>query len=103
MAKAAMDKINKEPRELNYINPLNWAHEREYRLAIPLRKNEEPWNTDPYHPEEIAELYLGLEMEEGNVGRVISMAIATNPKITIYKVKRTPDGIFGFDQRSNSA
>jgi hypothetical protein len=24
---------------------LNWAHEREYRSAIPLRKNEEPWDT----------------------------------------------------------
>jgi hypothetical protein len=82
---------------------LNWAHEREYRSAIPLRKNEEPWDTVPYHPEEITELYLGLEMEEANAGRVISMALAINPKIAIYKVKRTPDGILGFDRRSNSA
>jgi hypothetical protein len=82
---------------------LNWAHEREYRSANPLRKNEEPWDTVPYHPEEITELYLGLEMEEANAGRVISMALAINPKIAIYKVKRTPDGILGFDRRSNSA
>jgi hypothetical protein len=82
---------------------LNWAHEREYRSAIPLRKNEESWDTVPYHPEEITELYLGLEMEEANAGRVISMALAINPKIAIYKVKRTPDGILGFDRRSNSA
>jgi hypothetical protein len=43
---------------------LEWAHENEYRLDIPLRQNEEPWNTLPYHPEEIVELSLGLAMEK---------------------------------------
>jgi Protein of unknown function (DUF2971) len=35
-----------------YTKTFEWAHENEYRLAIPLRQNEEPWNTLPYHPEE---------------------------------------------------
>jgi hypothetical protein len=50
-----------------YTKTLEWVHENEYRLAIFLRQNEESWNTLPYHPEEIAELYLGLAMEHATL------------------------------------
>jgi len=81
-----------------YTKTLKWAHESEYRLEIPLRKNEEPWNTDPYHPEEIAELYLGLAMEKADADRIVDMAVAVNPNIAIFRVKRGPDGSLGFDR-----
>jgi hypothetical protein len=81
-----------------YTKTLKWSHESEYRLEIPLRKNEEPWNTDPYHPEEITELYLGLAMEKTDADRIVGMALAVNPNIAIFRVKRGPDGRLGFDR-----
>jgi len=81
-----------------YTKTLKWAHESEYRLEIPLRKNEEPWNTDPYHPEEIVELYLGLAMEKADADRIVGIALAVNPNIAIFRVKRGPDGSLGFDR-----
>jgi hypothetical protein len=42
-----------------YSKTSKWEHENEYRLAIPLGENEEPYDTLKYHPEEVTELYLG--------------------------------------------
>jgi hypothetical protein len=80
-----------------YTKTLEWEHENEYRLAIPMRQNEEPWNTLPYHLEEIVELYLGLAMEKADIDRVIAMAQAVNPSVAIFKAKRGPNGRLGFD------
>jgi hypothetical protein len=55
MKRAMLDKII-------YSKTLEWEHESEYRLAIPLRRGEKEWDTLPYHPEEITEMYLGLAM-----------------------------------------
>jgi hypothetical protein len=38
-----------------YAKTLPWQHEGEYRLAIPMRQGEPPWNILPFHPEEITE------------------------------------------------
>jgi hypothetical protein len=82
-----------------YTKTLEWAHENEYRLAIPMRPNEEPWNTLPYQREEIAELYLGLAMEKADIDYIIGMALAVNPNIAIFRAKRGPDdGRLGFDR-----
>src|SRR5260370_4914987 len=43
--------------------PLPWQYEGEYRLAIPMRQGEPPWNSLPLHPEEITEHYLGLAID----------------------------------------
>ena len=61
------------------------------------RQGEKPWNTDPYHPEEIAEPYLGLAMEKADTDRVVGMALAVNPDIAIFRARRGPDGALGFD------
>jgi hypothetical protein len=82
-----------------YTKTLEWAHEYEYRLAIPMRQAQEPWNTLPYQPEEIAELYLGLAMEKADMDHIIGMALAVNPNIAIFRAKRWPDdGRLGFDR-----
>jgi Protein of unknown function (DUF2971) len=81
-----------------YTKTLEWAHENEYRLAIPMRQNEEPWNTLPYHPEEIVELCLGLAMEKADIDHIVGMALAVNPNIAIFRAKRWPDGSLGFDR-----
>jgi hypothetical protein len=80
-----------------YAKTLEWAHENEYRLAIPMKHNEEPWSTLPYHPEEIVELYLGLATKKADIDRIVGMALAVNPNIAIYRAKRGPDGSLGFD------
>ncbi len=90
-------RVREMVEKIVYTKTLEWAHENEYRLAIPMRQNEEPWNTLPYHPEEIAELYLGLAMEKADADRVIAMARAVNPNIAIFRVRRGPDGRLGFD------
>jgi hypothetical protein len=81
-----------------YTKTSEWAHEHEYRLATPLRQNEDPWNTMPYHPEEIVELYLGLALETDGAQMFMNMALAINPKISIFRAKRRSNGTLGFDR-----
>lgn len=68
-----------------YSKTLPWQHEGEYRLAIPLRKGEPPWNTLKYHPEEITELYLGLAMTKEDKAEIVAKAKALNPEIAIFQ------------------
>ena len=76
----------------------DWQHEGEYRLAIPIRKDEEPWITLPYHPEEITELYLGLEMEKSDIEDIVGKARDVNSDIAIYRANRNGAGKLVFDQ-----
>jgi hypothetical protein len=84
---------------------LKWEHESEYRLAIPLRKNEEPWNTLKYHPEEITELYLGRSMENSDMEEIIDLAKSLNPNIAIFRSTRDTQGkiVFTRDERGSEA
>lgn len=81
-----------------YTKTLDWQHEGEYRLAIPIRREEEPWNTLPYHPEEITELYLGLDMEKSDIEDIVCRARIVNPDIAIFRVKLERGGKLVFDQ-----
>ena len=71
-----------------YSKTLPWRHEGEFRLAIPLRKGEPPWNTLPYHPEEITELYLGCAMTQEDKEEIVFKAKALNPEIAIFQASR---------------
>jgi hypothetical protein len=79
-----------------YTKTLRWQHEGEYRLAIPIKKNEEPWVTLPFHPEEVTELYLGLEMDESDIEDIVDKAHKLNSKISIYRTTRGRDGALLF-------
>lgn len=68
-----------------------WEGENEYRLAIPII-DEEPWETLPYHPEELAELYLGLELDDIEMQEIASLARHVNPHIQIYAMNRLDNG-----------
>jgi hypothetical protein len=57
-----------------YAKTLDWQHEGEYRLAIPLASDEEPWNTLPFHPEEITEIYLGAAMTDADRAGILGKA-----------------------------
>jgi len=75
-----------------YSKTLSWEHEGEYRLAIPLRRGEPPWNTQKYHPEEITELYLGADMADADKADIVAKAIALNPGIAIFQAIRDASG-----------
>ena len=79
-----------------YTKTLDWQHEREYRLSVPLRANEEPWDTLPYQPEEITELYLGLDMETSDTEEIVGYARAINRDIAIYRANRNGSGMLVF-------
>lgn len=81
-----------------YAKTLAWQHEGEYRLAIPIAPNEEPWNTLPYHPEEITELYLGAAMADADKQDVIAKAKAVNSQIKVFQTKKDDEGRINFDQ-----
>ena len=91
-------KLRAMAEKIIYSKTLEWEYECEYRLAIAMRQGEEPWNTNPYHPEEITELYLGLAMEKADRDSICSAARAVNRDITIFAAKRNPDGKLGFDR-----
>jgi hypothetical protein len=71
-----------------YSKTLRWQHEGEYRLAIPLSNGAPPWNTLKYHPEEVAELYLGRAMAGKDRDEIVGLAKALNPEIAIFQVPR---------------
>ncbi len=77
--------------EIIYTKTLDWRWEYEYRLAVPLL-GEKPWNTLPYHPEEITELHLGAEVEVEFKKFVIDLARSINPQIEIFQVRRNSKG-----------
>ena len=74
-----------------YAKTLGWEHESEYRLAIPMRQGEEPWNTLRFHPEVITELYLGLAIENADMEEIIQTARAINPEILVFQAQRNGD------------
>jgi len=80
-----------------YAKTLDWEHENEYRLAIPMAQGEEPWDTLAYHPEEITELYLGVAMEKADLEEIVSKARIVNPDIAVFQAKRCGNGKFDFD------
>jgi hypothetical protein len=73
-----------------YAKTLKWQHESEYRLVIPVGEGGD-WNTLPYHPEEITELYLGLAMTRENKNDIIIRATAINADISMFQAYRGPD------------
>lgn len=74
-----------------YTKTLKWKHENEYRLAIPIRPGEN-WDTLPYHPEEVTELYLGRAMTNQNKEEIVDTAKAVNPVIKVFQVDSGKDG-----------
>jgi hypothetical protein len=83
-----------------YSKTLEWEHESEYRLAIPLRQGEREWNTMPYHPEEITELYLGRAMTEASKEDSIGKAKGVNPNIAIFQTSCDADQRLTFQRLS---
>jgi Protein of unknown function (DUF2971) len=66
---------------------LEWEYEQEYRLAIPVPRNAD-WNTMPYHPEEISELYFGANGSAQFETEIRELAKARNPEIRIFRACR---------------
>lgn len=81
-----------------YTKTLRWKYENEYRLSIPLRKNEVHWDTLAYHGEEITELNLGLAMKTADREEVVRLAKAVNPNIIIFRATREMDGKIRFER-----
>jgi hypothetical protein len=61
-------------------------------------QDEQPWDTLPYHPEEITELFLGLALDNADLGEICSTARAVNPLIAVFQAKRSKDGKIDFDR-----
>ena len=80
-----------------YSKTLKWQHESEYRLAIPLGKDEAPYDVLKYHPEEITEIYLGLAMGKADKDDILAKAKALNPNIRMFQAERDAKGRITFD------
>ena len=89
-SRAMLDKII-------YAKTLRYKFEREYRLAIPSGEDGD-WNTLPYHPEEITELYLGLAMKKLDKDDIVTKAKAVNPKIAVFQGSRDANKKLTFNQ-----
>lgn len=92
------DEFSKEVIErIIYTKTTDWAYEEEYRLAISLGTNEEDYNTLPYHPEELAKIYLGKNIDEGVRNRVVKTALTINRNVQIFQASLTEKGEFEFE------
>ncbi len=79
--------------DIIYTKALDWQNEKEYRLVIPLDEGEDDWSLLKFHPEEITELYLGLAMDEAIKSEVVEKAVAINPAIVVFQMKRDAAGL----------
>jgi hypothetical protein len=75
-----------------------YKFESEYRLAIPLGEGEADYRTQPYHQEEIAEIYLGSKMTDADKQEIVAAAKALNPQIAVFHPKRDSEGRISFDE-----
>jgi hypothetical protein len=70
-----------------YTKTKEYDYECEYRLAIPHFPHEN-WNTLPYHGEEIAELYLGVNTSEMNKEKFTGLVRTINPAAKLFQTIR---------------
>jgi len=80
-----------------YAKTNAYKFESEYRLAIPLGEGEEDYRTQPFHPEEITELYLGAAMTDADKQEIVATAKALNPEIAVFRAKQDQEGRISFD------
>ncbi|WP_316171519.1 MULTISPECIES: DUF2971 domain-containing protein [unclassified Bradyrhizobium] len=80
-----------------YAKTNDYKFEKEYRLAIPLGEDEEDYRTQPFHPEEITELYLGAAMTDADRQEIVATAKALNPHVAVFQAKRLKNGAIEFD------
>ncbi|WP_316235319.1 MULTISPECIES: DUF2971 domain-containing protein [unclassified Bradyrhizobium] len=80
-----------------YAKTNDYKFESEYRLAIPLGEGEEDYRTQPYHPEEITELYLGAAIADADKEEIVATARALNPQIAVFQTKKEAEGKISFD------
>jgi hypothetical protein len=99
-----MKTIQSAFNKIIYTKTMEWEYECEYRLSIPLGPNEVPWSTLPYYPEEITEVYLGMNMADTTKVELIALARAVNPRMCIFQMQRDHDGALVYqDVTSNSS
>ncbi len=67
-----------------YTKTREWEHEQEYRLSVPLGVGEEPWETLPYHPEEVTELHIGHSMPDADREEIVRLGESRNPNIKVF-------------------
>jgi hypothetical protein len=86
------DRMEKSLHTIVYSKTLKWKEENEYRLAIPLGTGEQDWNLLPYHPDEIAEVYLGAKASDDFKTEIVELAQAVNPQVKIFDMTVGADG-----------
>lgn len=80
-------RIKESIERIIYTKTLKWQEEAEYRVAVALREDEEPWDTLLFYPEEIPELYLGAKMRLADMTPIIELARGVNPAIAIFQAE----------------
>lgn len=85
-------RINSSMQAIIYSKTLEWEYESEYRLAIPVLPGEDDWSLMPYHPEELAELYLGVNALPAFKTEIVRLAKGVNSQIGIYQMSRDANG-----------
>jgi hypothetical protein len=75
-----------------FSKTIEWQYESEYRLAIPLGHGERDWNTLPFHPDEISELYLGAKMTTQSKAEIVDLARFVNQNIKIFEMYYDANG-----------
>ncbi|MGF6430885.1 MULTISPECIES: DUF2971 domain-containing protein [Bradyrhizobium] len=80
-----------------YAKTNEYRFESEYRLAIPLGEGEKDYRAQPFHPEEITELYLGAAMTDADKQEIVATARSLNPEIAVFQAKQDQEGRISFD------
>lgn len=75
----------KATKNIIYTKTREWEYEGEYRLAIPVMPDEQPWNTLGYYREEITELYLGMAVAPEDQKLLTRRARIINPQIKVFQ------------------
>ncbi|MGD9539829.1 DUF2971 domain-containing protein [Methylocystis sp.] len=78
-------------RSLTAVKSKEWAYEEELRIVIPSYVPEGQSEVFmPYYATELAELYLGCRVSEGDRDEIVAAARALNKDVAIFQARTTP-------------
>jgi len=93
--RAIMDK-------LIFTKSCDWKYEQEYRLFVPFCiERSKSFTTLRYQSKELSSIFLGCRMNKQNRAKIINLAKAINPCVTIYEALAMPrEFSLGFEKIS---
>ncbi len=83
-------------RDFVCLKSTEWAHEKEWRGILQSRFPSQPFELNPFFPEELGEIHFGERASTELVNQAKSLAVGKYPNVQFFRAKRL-DGEYGLE------